>query len=519
MPQEQEITFYRFMSEMKGFLGRLLKDPIGAQPSNFLKELGFSKSRIINVLMKKDILERNEKILTPDKTGEEKVKYAVIYKVRRKDFERKMKRLYSRYFEKNLPEKQETFQQSFPEKSTALEECDGGAAGDAGAFGGATSAMNSGQYVAPLGDVQRRKTVYMTEAQIKYIKNYYNKKKDEITSSLWENFEHYLNISIDSATNNRSLRLLAESDHYSTVPNAWKIWSTVANYCQEYIKNEEPTDYGNYGKGYIINLPEDIIDFSFWEKLNCRIILIDKATVGNLFKHQILDQNKYIPNYGGTDEQQKKYIKSHGKMERVRFDVANVSSIDNLINDELRTSFFHELMHAYEDYTRYLKGSDSMENYKEKTNYYDAFKNRKYTGEFGWQETNLLKNLFHFFNKTEIRAMISEFSGEILNHNDVGKLTGVLDNTKDVIESTSAWKKIEDAEQVVTLLNNVTDDKLKTQLLEIYNKHLVRGYVNSYDGMLKMINRHYWNIKQQMFKKFSKIMYDIYNNNNKHISI
>lgn len=167
MAQEQEITFYRFMSEMKGFLGRLLKDPIGAQPSNFLKEQGFSKARIINVLMKKDILERNEKILTPDKTGEEKVKYAVTYKVRRKDFERKMKRLYARYFEKNLPEKR-----------TELEECDGGGAvGGAGALGGATNAMSSGQYVAPIGDVQRRKTVYMTEAQIKYIKDYYDKKK------------------------------------------------------------------------------------------------------------------------------------------------------------------------------------------------------------------------------------------------------------------------------------------------------------------------------------------------------
>ena len=180
MAQEQEITFYRFMSEMKGFLGRLLKDPIGAQPSNFLKEQGFSKARIINVLMKKDILERNEKILTPDKTGEEKVKYAVTYKVRRKDFERKMKRLYARYFEKNLPEKQETFKQSFPEKRTELEECDGGGAvGDAGALGGATNAMSSGQYVAPIGDVQRRKTVYMTEAQIKYIKEHL--KKDPAT--------------------------------------------------------------------------------------------------------------------------------------------------------------------------------------------------------------------------------------------------------------------------------------------------------------------------------------------------
>lgn len=237
----EEVTFYRFMSEMKGFLGRLLKDPIVAQPSNYLKALGFSKTRIINLLLKKDILERNEKILTPDKTGEDKVKYAVTYKVRRQDFERKMKRIYSRYFEKNLPEKQpvnesvelpnreyvlsqlkmhqealedaqqrlensksyrdyrmykgvieyhkqrienyegmlkrifpekqETFGKSLLHKRTELEECDGAACD-----GGATSAMNSGQYVQPLGGVQRRK-VYFTEEQVNYIKEHYDKKK------------------------------------------------------------------------------------------------------------------------------------------------------------------------------------------------------------------------------------------------------------------------------------------------------------------------------------------------------
>lgn len=342
------------------------------------------------------------------------------------------------------------------------------------------------------------------------------KKKDKITSPLWENFEHYLNISIDEITNKYSLRLLSESDHYSTFPDAWKVWSVVANYCQEYIKNEEPTDYGKYGVGYIIKLPKNIINFSFWEKLDCKIILIDEKTVNNTIKNSILNQNKYFPK---TDEQDEEYTRTHGKLEEIKLNIANVSTIDNLINDDLRTSFFHEMMHAYEDYIRIKKGCDTMENYKEKTNYYDAFNDRKYVGEYGWKEINLLKNLFHFFNKTELRAMVSEFSGEILNRNDVGNLTGVLDNTKEAVETTLAWKKIEDVDQVVTILNNVTDTKLQGQLLDIYNKHLIRRQVNSYEAMLKMINRHFWNIKQEMFKKFSKILRDIYNNNMKNISI
>lgn len=121
--KQKEVTYYRFESEIKSFLGKLLKDPINAQPSAFLKENGFDKSKTIRVLIKRGILERNEKILTPDKSGEENVKYCVSYKVKKKDFERKMHRIHSQYFEKNVPEKKED-----------VNECDCG-----GCLGGATS--------------------------------------------------------------------------------------------------------------------------------------------------------------------------------------------------------------------------------------------------------------------------------------------------------------------------------------------------------------------------------------------
>lgn len=104
MDNNQEVTYYRFLSEIKAFLGKLLSDPIKAEPSKYLKNLGFTRSRIINLLLRKDILERNEKILTPDKTGLKKVKYCVTFKVKKKNFERIMRRIYIRYFEKNLPE-------------------------------------------------------------------------------------------------------------------------------------------------------------------------------------------------------------------------------------------------------------------------------------------------------------------------------------------------------------------------------------------------------------------------------
>ena len=106
MDNKPEVTYYRFLSEIKAFLGKLLGDPIKAEPSKYLRDIGFTRSRIINLLIKKDVLERNEKILTPDKTGAKKVKYSVSFKVKKKNFDRIMRRIYTRYFEKNLPEKQ-----------------------------------------------------------------------------------------------------------------------------------------------------------------------------------------------------------------------------------------------------------------------------------------------------------------------------------------------------------------------------------------------------------------------------
>lgn len=108
MEKELETTFYRFYSEIRGFLSKLISDPIKAEPSKYLKDRNFGKSKTINVLMDKGILERHESI--KDQTNSPDIKkptYTVKYKVKKKNFETKIHRIYSKYFEKNLPEKKE----------------------------------------------------------------------------------------------------------------------------------------------------------------------------------------------------------------------------------------------------------------------------------------------------------------------------------------------------------------------------------------------------------------------------
>lgn len=105
MGKELEITYYRFLSEVKAFLSKLLKDPIKAQPSKYLKDRDVTRNKLIKDLLSRDVIERHEKILDPTNSEEKKATYTVTFKVHRKDFEKRVRRIYIKYFEKNEPEK------------------------------------------------------------------------------------------------------------------------------------------------------------------------------------------------------------------------------------------------------------------------------------------------------------------------------------------------------------------------------------------------------------------------------
>lgn len=103
----EEITYFRFMSEVRAFLAKLLKSPIDAQPSKYLKNRGVTRKWLVDNLIKKDVLERHEKILDPTNSDEKKAKYVVKFKVKKKNFERKIYKLYVKKFESNLNEEAE----------------------------------------------------------------------------------------------------------------------------------------------------------------------------------------------------------------------------------------------------------------------------------------------------------------------------------------------------------------------------------------------------------------------------
>jgi len=94
----REVTYYEFLSQLKAFLRDLLSNPVTSQLDDFWKLRGFSKSKLILYLIKKGIIEKDEKL---NEDNPEEVKMDISYKIPKKNFQRSVKRMYQRFFEKN----------------------------------------------------------------------------------------------------------------------------------------------------------------------------------------------------------------------------------------------------------------------------------------------------------------------------------------------------------------------------------------------------------------------------------
>lgn len=134
--EDIQMSEYKFTNCIKSFLHDLLVDPVNAIPPYELRMYGYNRSKLLRYLINYGIVDKKEKIVDGDKEkGIDKSYMKVSFKVPKAHFDRKLKRLYIRLFEKNVLEK--------------INE-------DGEVADGATNASSSGQYSQPLFGVQRR---------------------------------------------------------------------------------------------------------------------------------------------------------------------------------------------------------------------------------------------------------------------------------------------------------------------------------------------------------------------------
>lgn len=160
---ENEITYYSFLSHLKAFLKDLLTDPINCKVDEYFYGINLNKHKLLNLLKRRDIIRTEEKI---DDSIANKPIFKIKYLIPKKNFERKVKRLYSKLFEINLPPKNNIHED-----------------GEGGDLCGATSAaaVNDSAPIEPIG-LNRRK-IYITPMQL-------NKLQEALTTFNAGNYQY-----------------------------------------------------------------------------------------------------------------------------------------------------------------------------------------------------------------------------------------------------------------------------------------------------------------------------------------
>ncbi len=156
------MTPQKFQSNIKRFISQLLSDPVNAKVPDIFAVRKISRSLLLKYLLsgKDPILIRHQSICDKDENGNPKTATMKVrferplseggpdttakdepdYKCRRKNFERKLKKLYIKMFEKNLPPR--------AAKDTKSAEVD-----EATACGGAgVNGDGAGQFVTPMSN-------------------------------------------------------------------------------------------------------------------------------------------------------------------------------------------------------------------------------------------------------------------------------------------------------------------------------------------------------------------------------
>lgn len=146
-----KLTEYKFYNNVQRFLSDLLKDPVGAKVPFLLQGNNIARNQLLYHLKSNGIINRYQKILDKDSRGNPKTARMIIkYSVPKKDFAKKMKRLFIDLVAKNVPEKIEKMISEDLGKD--IDECD---CGDA--MGATAGNESMGQFSHPLFGAQRRK--------------------------------------------------------------------------------------------------------------------------------------------------------------------------------------------------------------------------------------------------------------------------------------------------------------------------------------------------------------------------
>ena len=145
-----EMTEQKFHANMRRFISMLLQDPVNAKVPYIFSQRNLTRSALLSYLLggKDPILIRDQKISDKDENGEPKTATMIVkFKCPKKNFDRKLEKLYIKMFEKNLPPRK----QKEKEVDEATGCCVSGMGGNDVKDGMGGDGADGGAYPSPFG--------------------------------------------------------------------------------------------------------------------------------------------------------------------------------------------------------------------------------------------------------------------------------------------------------------------------------------------------------------------------------
>ena len=162
--------------------------------------------------------------------------------------------------------------------------------------------------------------------------------------------------------------------------------------------------------------------------------------------------------------------------------------------------FAHELLHAYEDYSRQKNTRGSLSSYLIGTKYFTNLSSKPEV-----DVVDDLVNIIYFLNPAEKRAYIT--SAEV----EIRERLGEVFNNKSVDEivfSTQSWKNYEKVKDDLLNIINVRDNHTKDILVKNWNKRTTKK-VSTFNRMVKMIEMMIFDYRDRFLRTVSKYVFDL----------
>ena len=181
----------------------------------------------------------------------------------------------------------------------------------------------------------------------------------------------------------------------------------------------------------------------------------------------------------------------------------------NDINNSLRFVFAHELTHAYDDYCKtmhYGTISSKIDIDARKNNYYNTVNLHGFS-----QNQDAMCDILNRLSPLELKAYIGQFEAEIKPN--VDKIKDAV-SAWELAKETIAWNKLDYLERSIKILNSITDKDYQNHLLTYYNNVYPLKPLSTYNQLLKTLNGRFYKFKRIFINRISKILYDLYSENN-----